>query len=250
MEILVFIAWIALCVVAAYIAGNKGRSGPGIFFLSLFLSPLIGIIVALVLSPDPTAQGKKKCPECAEFVQPDARTCRFCQHSFVEEEAAERVRLEDARAELEATRTRQQAEYEAMQAVEASKPWLARYRTILVFFALILGVLGVTEWYGYKHSPEPHSPGGTSVESKSLPPEWATDERTRMPKSVWDKKIQWAIQHHCYFTAMSKEEIVQALGKPDEEAAYSLTYKRTLDDCLRYSGIIVLSTKQKSRLFF
>ena len=98
MEFLIFILWLALCGAAAYIASNKGRSGVGIFFLSFFLSPLVGIIVAVAMKLDETkvavAQGKKKCPDCAEYVQPDAKTCRYCQHSFIEEEAAERARQE------------------------------------------------------------------------------------------------------------------------------------------------------------
>ena len=95
MAVLIFvIIWLALCGAGAYIAENKGRS----FFLAFFLSPLVGIIVAFALSPNlekvAVAQGKKKCSNCAEYAQPDAKTCRFCQHSFVEEEAAERERQE------------------------------------------------------------------------------------------------------------------------------------------------------------
>jgi len=54
----------------------------GIFFLSLFLSPLVGFVVALTMEPNQqkvaAAKGMKKCPECAQFVQADARTCPFC----------------------------------------------------------------------------------------------------------------------------------------------------------------------------
>jgi len=36
------ITWLVLSGAAAAYASNKGRSGIGIFFLSLFLSPLVG----------------------------------------------------------------------------------------------------------------------------------------------------------------------------------------------------------------
>jgi hypothetical protein len=93
MEVLVVIAWLVLCGAVAVYAGNKGRSGVGFFFLSLFLSPLVGFVVAVAVSPDENkvafTQGKKRCPECAEFVQPAAKICRFCHHNFAEEKPAE-----------------------------------------------------------------------------------------------------------------------------------------------------------------
>lgn len=91
MEVLVFIiVWLVLSGAVAVYAENKGRSGAGVFFLALFLSPLVGLVVALAMRPNEkkvaAAQGKKRCPECAEFVQPDAKICRFCQHKFTEAE--------------------------------------------------------------------------------------------------------------------------------------------------------------------
>lgn len=32
------------------------------------------------------AKGMKRCPDCAEFVQPDAKICRFCRHEFSDEQ--------------------------------------------------------------------------------------------------------------------------------------------------------------------
>lgn len=103
-----------LCGVAAYIASKKGRSGIGLFFLSLLLSPLVGIIVALVMNPDreiqAQRQGLKRCSSCAEFVQPSAKICRFCQHNFVEEEAAAEAQRQKAATERAAARKKQEIE--------------------------------------------------------------------------------------------------------------------------------------------
>jgi hypothetical protein len=263
MEVLILIVWLALCGAAAYVAENKGRSGMGIFFLSLFLSPLVGIVVAIGIRPDEKkialAQGKKKCPNCAEFVPPDARACRFCQHSFVEEEAAERARREEERARLEAERAaataRQRAEDEALRAAEAAKPWLRRNGVEFAMVILPIAILGGLIWYGSTHQPNKagHLPGQTQAsEMKSAPPAWVTEVRSQFPKSVWDRRVAWAVQHHCYFAGMSRDEIAQAVGGPTEETQYSLTYRHQTKDCARYevNGDACAEYKTEEKVIF
>ena len=45
------IFWIFFCALVAVYAGTKGRSGIRFFLLSLFLSPLIGFIIAVIMQP-------------------------------------------------------------------------------------------------------------------------------------------------------------------------------------------------------
>jgi hypothetical protein len=83
-----FFFWIAFAMLVAVYAGHKGHSAVGFFFLSLFLTPLIGFLIAAVMSPDreqvAERSGLKKWPDCAEYVQGEAQVCRFCGHKFTE----------------------------------------------------------------------------------------------------------------------------------------------------------------------
>lgn len=84
MTVLLF--WVLFAVACGVYASNRGRSGIGWFFLSLVISPLLGLIFIAVskdLSKSSTAAQPGtgthvKCPACAEFVLLEARVCKHC----------------------------------------------------------------------------------------------------------------------------------------------------------------------------
>ena len=82
----IVILWFILSCVAGIIASNKGRFGLGYFLLSIFLTPLIGLLCALAAGKN-VAQIEKRqihnaemrrCPCCAEIVRTQAIKCRHC----------------------------------------------------------------------------------------------------------------------------------------------------------------------------
>lgn len=90
-----FVVWFALSVVAGFLAHTKGRSALGFFFLSLLLSPLVGLIAAAVIPTNEERQAEqrgvapgKKCPYCAENIKAEARICRFCGREQLADERA------------------------------------------------------------------------------------------------------------------------------------------------------------------
>ena len=86
-----FFFWLVLSIVAGIIAASKGRTGFGYFFLSLVLSPLVGLILVIALPKhNPTikypgqgtdlSQFRVPCSECGEQIIASAKVCRFCGH--------------------------------------------------------------------------------------------------------------------------------------------------------------------------
>lgn len=110
--------------IVAYVAKQKGRSSSGFFWLSFFLSFLVGILVVLAIpkredqvvasnnsSFTISSSGEElvKCPFCAEWVKAEAKICKFCNSEI--EQAINEYR----RAELEAKNTAKRKEEEESQ---------------------------------------------------------------------------------------------------------------------------------------
>jgi hypothetical protein len=91
--------WFALSMLAGWIAEQKGRSGVGFFFLSIILTPLIGLIAAAVASKNEAAladvalrDGKmRRCQDCAELVLIEAIKCKHCGSALPPQESVTRA---------------------------------------------------------------------------------------------------------------------------------------------------------------
>ena len=98
---MVFILWLALCILTGWGASQKGRNPLGWFLLSFFLSPLIGLIAlafARRLEPGATAPTSgatepmypnarpinqsinptKSCRHCGAEIESEAKSCPQC----------------------------------------------------------------------------------------------------------------------------------------------------------------------------
>lgn len=81
------LGWLIFSAVAGIIASAKGRSGVGYFLISLVITPLVGLILAIALpridgdrpeEPPLNSDDLRDCPECAEPIRRAARRCKHC----------------------------------------------------------------------------------------------------------------------------------------------------------------------------
>ncbi len=66
--------WIILCGLTAALAEKKGHKGIGYLLLSIFFSPLIGLLVVAAISN----KNQKACPYCWKPIDVRATVCSYC----------------------------------------------------------------------------------------------------------------------------------------------------------------------------
>ena len=83
---MLFVPWLVFSILVGAYASSKGRSSIAYFLISMVLSPILGLAIALAAEPDTDkleqraidAGKRRKCPYCAELVKNEARICKHC----------------------------------------------------------------------------------------------------------------------------------------------------------------------------
>ncbi|MDQ5870793.1 MAG: hypothetical protein M3547_01120 [Acidobacteriota bacterium] len=124
MELLaIFIVWVLVSVAAGNVAARKGLEKRKYVWLSLLLSPVVGLILAAAATPNQAKADEqqvasglgRKCPYCAEVVKREATICRFCHKELPALEPLP-VAPPAAESDAMAARFKTRADYEAWKA--------------------------------------------------------------------------------------------------------------------------------------
>jgi len=83
-----WISWVVLAFVVGFVAQSRGKGFAGGFWLSLLLSPLIGLILTLAGGD---GQQRAACWQCKEQVIVGAAKCKHCGADLVWPETPARL---------------------------------------------------------------------------------------------------------------------------------------------------------------
>lgn len=75
------LVWIWPAFLVAKAAAKKQRSYGGFLIVSLIIGWVIPLLVVLVMKQEPQVSSRK-CPFCAEPIQPEAKVCKHCNRDL------------------------------------------------------------------------------------------------------------------------------------------------------------------------
>lgn len=84
--LLYFLVWFGTSFAVGKVGQGRSVGFATGFLLSLIFSPVVGIIVVLLMKPNPklaqeqalASGSERKCPFCAELIKVEAKVCRYC----------------------------------------------------------------------------------------------------------------------------------------------------------------------------